>query len=199
MVSNHYQPCKVCKLGDDFNIPDVELNPSNNSLSSAECKPFDQVDEAKRKKFGLHDKNKFSNCLATIFESGTILCYKCEENYYFDGKSETCKNRDSAHHLKGCVMSYDNKHCVFCQDGFQMDYRYAVCKPESHEIDYKTYFKNMQQKMQEQMQESMQEVMSGSNNSYQNQNAFQMNSNQFNSQSQFSDPSQMQSNYQGYI
>jgi hypothetical protein len=144
MRTLNYKTCKVCKTGDEVYIPHGQIDLETNEILSVECTPFDDVAEEEREKFKANDKSKFDNCEATILENNSILCYKCAEDFYFDGVNQVCQDKTENQYLHGCVLSYDNVHCVLCEEGFQMDGRTSQCHPDDVKFDPSKFENDLQ-------------------------------------------------------
>lgn len=139
-----YFPCKVCKIeGDKVYLPDAELDPQTGEILSVECKAFEEVDQKKLKKMKITSKDKFDHCEATIIENQQIMCFKCEDDYYYDGMHQECKEEKHHPTLQGCSLTFDGAHCVFCDTHMQMDVTTGSCAPKDKVIDLHKFDQEM--------------------------------------------------------
>ena len=140
MRTLNYFPCKIChSTNEEKIVPVAEMDPKTFEILSVDCQAFESIDEETLKKFGLESEEQLENCEATIFENNQILCYKCAEEFYFDGATRVCRPSKDVPALRGCSVTYDNQHCVLCVDKFQMDLHSGRCQPDSDTIDLSKY------------------------------------------------------------
>lgn len=145
MRTMNYQPCKVCTSSpDNPKVPLTQNDPETDQILSADCVDYSSLNDEKKKELNLENEAKFENCEAMIYESGQVMCFKCAEGHYFEGKSQTCLPSESHPTLKGCVMTYDNLHCVLCGKNFQMNAMTAQCLGKDENVDYNKFAENPQ-------------------------------------------------------
>lgn len=131
-----YFPCKVCKSDDDtIVVPEADFDPQNGEILSIECKKIEEVHADMLKYLGIKNSNQLENCEATIFENKQILCYRCSEDYFYDGAHKICRPIEQFPALKGCSLSFDMNHCIFCDSEFQMDVTTGSCVEKDFKIN----------------------------------------------------------------
>ena len=136
MRTLNYFPCKVCtRDGDDVMVPVAEVDPKTYEILAISCEKTSDVTDEQKKDMGFQDDEQFEHCEATILENTQVMCYKCEKHLYFDATTKTCKSRKHTKSLEGCTLSYDNAHCTFCDEGYQMDASIASCISSDKKLD----------------------------------------------------------------
>ena len=116
-------------------LPDADFDPQSGEILSIECKKYEEMNPNDLKTMGISDPAQFDNCEATIFENKQIMCYKCAQDHFYDGARKICRPIDRYPNLKGCSLTFDMNHCIFCQSDMQMDVTTGSCVPKNVQID----------------------------------------------------------------
>lgn len=116
-------------------VPIPSFSEDKSSLDSIECKALSALSQEEKIEFGLDHKDPLANCEITVLENNKVICYRCLDEYFFDGNANKCRKREEYSTMEGCEVSYDNVHCVFCQDDKQFDFTSGKCISKDHKID----------------------------------------------------------------
>ena len=150
-------------------VPIPELDSDSGEIKSIACKSQKDLSKEEKTQFGLDTKDVLANCEITVLEANRVICYKCQKRYFYDGAAQKCRLSSEYSTMKGCALTYDNVHCMFCQNGMQLDITSGKCISKSHKIDFSKLNSGMgpQYELENQAisdrDEQMQSQMYGSN------------------------------------
>ena len=132
-----FHPCKVCKDFKNTNVvPIPKLNPETSEIETIECLDLESLDKDQKTQFGLDLKDVLLNCDTTALENNKVICYKCEEEFFYDGSSQKCRRSDEYSTMENCSLTFDNVHCQFCHRDTQMDFTSGKCISKKHKIEF---------------------------------------------------------------
>jgi hypothetical protein len=167
-------PCKVCKSPDtkneeDLIVPVPELDSETGEIKNISCENQKNLSNDQKKQLGLDVKEVLKNCEITVLEGNKVICYKCHDGFFYDGASQKCRHTAEYSTMKGCSLTYDNVHCMFCQNGMQLDITSGKCISKTHKIDFSKLDSgmgpqyNLENQAYNQREEQMQSQMYSSN------------------------------------
>ena len=134
-----YFPCKVCKskgTGEELFVPVPDIDPSTQEIKSIACKSQTELSNDQKVQLGLTAKDVLENCEITELEANKVVCYKCKDDYFYDGAAHKCRATIEYSTMRGCSLTFDNVHCMFCKDGLQLDITSGKCFAKNHKIDF---------------------------------------------------------------
>ena len=117
-------------------VPVPKINSSTQEIESISCKNQTELSNDEKIQLGLNTKDVLSNCEITELENNKVVCYKCEDDYFYDGAAKKCRASIEYSTMKGCSLTFDNVHCMFCKDGMQLDITSGKCFSRRHKIDF---------------------------------------------------------------
>ena len=133
--------CKVCKSPDAKDetkliVPVPDLDSETGEIKDISCQPQTDLTKDQKVQLGLDIKEALKHCEITVLEGNKVICYKCHDGFFYDGASQKCRHSSQYSTMKGCALTYDNVHCMFCQNGMQLDITSGKCLSKTHKVDF---------------------------------------------------------------
>lgn len=159
-------PCKVCKSEDpkkELLVPVPAFSEDSSEIESISCESQSSLSKEQQTQLGLDVKHSLDNCEVTVLENGKVVCFKCLDKFFYDGSSQKCRRRSEYSTMQGCALSYDNTHCMFCQDAFQLDITSGRCLSRNRKVDFSKLDSGMgpQYDLENQAKQQRDEQMTG--------------------------------------